>query len=47
MKIPGIVPIAPEIALSSAQGGLENIVQTLCILGFIAFLVWSVKLVFE
>lgn len=47
MKINGIVEIMPEAALSSAQNGLENIVQTLCILGFLAFLAWSVKLVFE
>lgn len=47
MKIPGIVPIAPEAALSVAQAPAENIVQTLCMMAFLGFLVWSVKLVFE
>ena len=47
MKIPGIVPIAPESVLSAAQSPVENIVQTLCIMAFMGFIVWSVKLVFE
>lgn len=47
MKIPGIVEIGPEVALSTSQAPVENIVQTLCILAFLAFLAWSVKLVFE
>lgn len=47
MKIQGIVEIGPEAALSVAQAPVENIVQTVCILAFLAFLAWSVKLVFE
>ncbi len=47
MKISGIVEISPEAALSVAQAPIENIVQTACIIVFLAFLVWSVKLVFE
>ncbi|WP_291578201.1 hypothetical protein [Clostridium sp. UBA6640] len=47
MNINGIEQIMPEVALSSAQGNVENLVQTVCILAFIAFLAWSVKLVFE
>jgi len=47
MKIGGIEQIMPEVTLSAAQGNIENLVQTLCILGFLAFLAWSVKLVFE
>ena len=47
MKIPGIVEIGPEAALSITQSPVENIIQTVCIIVFLAFLVWSVKLVFE
>lgn len=47
MRISGIEQIMPEATLSTAQGNIENIVQTLCILGFLLFLAWSVKLVFE
>ena len=47
MKIGGIEQIMPEVTLSASQGNIENLVQTLCILGFLAFLAWSVKLVFE
>jgi len=47
MKISGLEQIMPDAALSTAQGNIENLVQTLCILAFLAFLAWSVKLVFE
>jgi flagellar biogenesis protein FliO len=47
MKIIGIEQIMPEAALATAQGNIANLVQTLCILAFLAFLAWSVKLVFE
>ena len=47
MKISGIEQIMPEAALSAVQGNIENLAQTLCILAFLAFLAWSVKLVFE
>lgn len=47
MKISGIEQIMPDVALSTTQGNIENLVQTVCILAFLVFLAWSVKLVFE